>query len=151
MESHNTGGNGSAQLRRRFGAIFPIILFVLFFVACCGVIVCVFIRASSISSYAEQYSTAVQICRNEAERLRASSEISDVPDRILYFDGSCSETAEESAAYTLRITETLEECGAGLLRRDHLSLSAGIQDTAAAETLYSLDVEVYMPDGGTEP
>lgn len=122
----------------RLGFMIPMILFVLFFVACCAALVGLFVRSADISNQAGRMNDAVQICRNQAERFRAGE---DLPE-ILYFDENYRETSAESANYRLEIQFSEETTPLGRMVSAHFSAC-----TAAGEPIYRLDTARYVPDG----
>ena len=60
-----------SETRHRMGFMIPLLVFVLAFVACCGVIACVFLRAAVISDEAARESAGIALCRSAAEEFRA--------------------------------------------------------------------------------
>ena len=56
-----------SETRHRMGFMTPLLVFVLAFVACCGVIACVFLRAAVISDEAARESAGIALCRSAAE------------------------------------------------------------------------------------
>lgn len=78
----------------RLGFMIPMILFVLFFVVCCGAMVGLFARSADISAQAGRKSDAVQICRNQAERFRESQLLT----KRCYFDETYHEVDERTGA-----------------------------------------------------
>ena len=60
-----------SETRHRMGFMTPLLVFVLAFVACCGVIACVFLRAAVISDEAARESAGIALCRSAAEAFRA--------------------------------------------------------------------------------
>ena len=55
-----------SETRHRMGFMIPLLVFVLAFVACCGVIACVFLRAAVISDEAARESAGIALCRSAA-------------------------------------------------------------------------------------
>lgn len=72
-----------SETRHRMGFMTPLLVFVLAFVACCGVIACVFLRAAVISDEAARESAGIALCRSAAEAFRAG----EIPENgeIAYF------------------------------------------------------------------
>lgn len=123
---------------RRLGFMIPMILFVLFFVICCGTMVGLFLRSVDISNRAGQVNDAVQICRNQAERIR-SGEL--MPEKC-YFDGSYHETDRENAKYYAVFAFEKESRPRGDLLSAEISVYS-----MTDELLYKLDTAVYAPEG----
>lgn len=131
----------------RLGFMIPLVLFVLFFVACCGVLASVFIQATQLSNQAGQLGGAVQLCRNQAEIYRALGSSEEALPMVegtqqLYFGDDYRPAAEEGAAYVLTVTEQRSNEPGGTLRSFTLTASP-----VGEEEMYSLDVAVYLPDG----
>ena len=59
-----------SETRHRMGFMIPLLVFVLAFVACCGVIACVFLRAAVISDEAARESAGIALCRRGVSRGR---------------------------------------------------------------------------------
>lgn len=127
----------------RLSFMVPVVLFVLFFAACCGVIATVFLRAAAETERAEQYSAAVQLCRNQAEicRSRAFPEADDL--QTLYFGTDFAPASPEDGICYLTIAQELTETESGLLCKN--TITAHTMDGAE---LYCLEVLRYLPDGG---
>lgn len=66
-----------SETRHRMGFMTPLLVFVLAFVACCGVIACVFLRAAVISDEAARESAGIALCRSAAEEFRAG----EIPEK----------------------------------------------------------------------
>lgn len=126
--------HGSAA---RMSFMIPLLIFVLFFVLCCGILACVFLKAADETARAEQYDAGVQLCRNQAEILRSIKE--PTGDTVLYFDSERRQTAPESAEYCLTLTETLTDTAAGKLRQTLIEAFG-----ADGGKLYELTVTVYL-------
>ena len=120
--------------RSRLGYLVPVICFVAFFMACCAVCACVFARAAAVTEEAEQLSTAVQLCRNQAELCRAGLGWEEEESEAR-FDGSFRES--EAGQYWVRVTRSCSEDGLGTAL-----ISAG---TEGGEALCTLEVTVYLP------
>ena len=120
--------------RSRLGYLVPVICFVAFFMACCAVCACVFARAAAVTEEAEQLSTAVQLCRNQAELCRAGLGWEEEEGEAR-FDGSFRES--EAGQYWVRVTRSCSEDGLGTAL-----ISAG---TEGGEALCTLEVTVYLP------
>lgn len=121
---------------RRLSFMTPLLLLVLFFVLCCGVLSCVFIRSAAISREAEIYNASVTLCRSEAERFRAGASEGE----WLRFDAALSPCTAEESVYTLRVERTAAETPAGTVETAVLSAGA-----TGAEPVYSLTVTAYRP------
>lgn len=126
---------------QRLGFMVPLVLFVLFFVICCGVISGVFLRAAAESARAEEYNTAVQLCRNQAEICRADR-TSGEPLRRLYFDKDFQPAEPETAVCCLVVERFADAWGAGTLRRDVITACR-----PDGSEIYSLEAAVYLPEG----
>lgn len=135
MEKHR-----QTQNAQRMGFMVPLILFVLLFVLCSGVIACVFLRASAISRDTEAHNAAVTLCRNQAECIRAGEIPAD--GSVLYYDENLQPADQPSAAYYLVIEDQTQETENGVLH-------SGVVTAYSAEQtrLYSLDVAAYLPQG----
>lgn len=128
------------EKRNNFGRmsfILPMMLFLLLFVVCCGVLAGVFLQASARSSQAGAYNDSIQLCRNHAEIARASG----VEPGVYYYDRNLQPTAEDGAVYRVTVEAENKETGAGVLQSG--TISAGI---SREEPLYSLNVVVYLPE-----
>ena len=84
-----------SETRHRMGFMTPLLVFVLAFVACCGVIACVFLRAAVISDEAARESAGIALCRSAAEEFRAG----EIPENgeIAYFTKDMASCAEADA------------------------------------------------------
>lgn len=135
---------GSRPNAHRLGFMIPLVLFVLFFVACCGVLAGVFIQAAEVSSRAGQYNDAVQLCRNEAEYLRAAGAALPPVEGIWQRDYAAdySPADPENGEYTLMVTEARTPAAAGTMRTFTVAVY-----TDGEAPVYSLDVAVYLPEG----
>ena len=122
---------------RRLSFMTPLLILVLFFVLCCGVLSCVFIRSAAISREAEIYTASVTLCRSEAERIRAGA--AGESER-LFFDAGFAPCKAEVSVYTLLIERAAAETDAG--RLEPAVLSAG---ATGSEPVYSLTVTAYRP------
>ena len=120
----------------RVGFMVPLVLFVLFFVACSGVLAGVFLRASALSGQAGAYNDSIQLCRNHAEIARASG----VEPGVYYYDRDLQPTEADNAVYCVTVEAENSETAAGILQSGRVS--AGI---SRADPLYSLNVAVYLP------
>lgn len=123
--------------RSRLGYLVPVICFVAFFMVCCGVCACVFARASSLTAQAESLNTAVQLCRNTAERCRSGADWEDGETLDRYDEAMCP---AENGAYWVAVTRERGEDGLGTAR-----IRAGKD---GAEALYTLEIRVYLPERG---
>lgn len=120
---------------RRLGNLIPMLLFVLFFVMCSGVLAAVFLRSAQLSADAGRRSDAVQLCRNQAERFR-SGEV--LPEGKQYYDENYAPAEPGNGVYLLEVTYSLQ----GTLNYAHIAVSS-LQD----EPLYALDVARFAPEG----
>lgn len=127
---------------RRLGFMIPIVVIVLIFVICCGVVASVFLRSAEETAMAGRLSDCIQLCRNQAELRRSPDAPLLESGTVLYFDETYHPASREEAAFSLEILETLEETPVGCLRRD--TLTAACLDGAAE---FTLDVAVYLPEG----
>lgn len=84
-----------SETRHRMGFMIPLLVFVLAFVACCGVIACVFLRAAVISDEAARESAGIALCRSAAEEFRAG-EIPENGEKA-YFTKDMASCAEADA------------------------------------------------------
>ena len=125
------------EQRSRLGYLVPVICFVAFFMACCGVCACVFARAASQTAQAESLNTAVQLCRNTAEICRSGEGWED-GESLDWYDGTMR--LSETGAYWVAVTRTTAENGLGTAR-----IRAGKN---GAEALYTLEIRVYLPERG---
>lgn len=125
------------EQRSRLGYLVPVICFVAFFMACCGVCACVFARAASQTAQAESLNTAVQLCRNTAEICRSGEGWED-GESLDWYDGTMG--LSETGAYWVAVTRTTAENGLGTAR-----IRAGKD---GAEALYTLEIRVYLPERG---
>lgn len=125
---------------REMGFMVPLILFVLLFVLCSGVVACVFLRASAISRDTEAYNAAVTLCRNQAECIRAGEIPAD--GSILYYDENLQPTPQASATYYLVVEDQTQKTENGELH------SSVVTAYSAEQTqLYRLEVAAYLPQG----
>lgn len=95
----------------RLGHLIPVLLFVLFFVLCCGVLTGVFLRAGALSQQTRAYSAAVQLCRNEAERYRAGQ----AGPGSRWYNETFRPSSEEAGVYRIEITQSSRAEAAGQL------------------------------------
>ena len=128
----------SESAARRLGFMAPLLLFVLLFVLCCGVLVCVFLRSDAVSRDAAAYDDAVTLCRSEAERFRSGDCAADGTQ--LYFDALLSPSSPEEAAYCLDFQRQDTPTVAGILATVMITAR-----TPAGNTLYELEAAVYLP------
>lgn len=133
MNDAGTSGNA-----RRMGMMIPLVLFVLGFVLCCGVLAGVFLRAAAINARAGDSTAGVQLCRNTAELCR-SGQGDDLSVR--YYDENYGQTEKTEASYYVTVTCREEPAGAGTLRL-HTIMAYSME----AEPLYSIEVAVYLPE-----
>ena len=122
---------------RRLSFMGPLLLFVLLFTLCCGVLACIFVRASAISRTADAYNAAVGLCRSQAECIRAGQ----LPEeQTRYFDAALQPCAPEAAVYRVDFQTTYEAAAGGSLCT--VTVAAG---PAQGEALYQLEAAVYLP------
>lgn len=126
----------------RLGFMVPLLLFVLFFVACCGVVAGVFLRSAAQTAFAERYNAGVQLCRNQAEICRADETSGDSGMQTLYFDGQYRPAEEGEAQYYLTVSRRMDASGVGRMRYETITAF-----TMEGERIYGLDVAVYLPEG----
>lgn len=131
-----------AHSSQRLGFMVPLVLFVLFFVACCGVVASVFLRAASETAFAEQYNAGVQLCRNQAEICRGETELTEEGLYTLYFDRNYRPTEQEQADYYLTVSRSISPSAGGNMRNDTITAY-----TPEGKQIYMLDVAVYLPEG----
>ena len=116
----------------------PLLLFVLLFVICCGVLACVFVRADATSREAKVYNAAVSLCRSQAERLRSG----EIPEdgETLYFDRQLQTCEKEKGVYRVTFeTKMTEEKNETMCK---VTISAG---KAGEKSAYRLESMVYRP------
>ena len=136
-----------SETRHRMGFMTPLLVFVLAFVACCGVIACVFLRAAVISDEAARESAGIALCRSAAEEFRAG----EIPENgeIAYFTKDTASCAEADAYYYIETyieTEvTVAETETGVLYTGNITAYTAEQD----KEIYALDVRCYQPKEGT--
>lgn len=123
------------QSTGRLGSLIPMLLFILFFVMCSGVLAAVFLRSAQISAYAGCRSDAVQLCRNQAERFRSGETLAEGKQ---YFSAEFAPTEEASGTYLLEVTCSQD----GSLAHAHIAAY-----TAEEVPLFALDVTRYEPEG----
>lgn len=131
--TNNRGNRGS-----HLGYMFPVLLFVLFFAVCSGVLACVFLRAETVSARAKAYNDAVQLCRNEAERFQAG----DVHTGRHWYDRNLQPTGPEQANYSVKVDISAENTTAGQLHTASIHAFS-----RSGEAIYSLQVTRYRPAG----
>ena len=122
-----------SETRHRMGFMTPLLVFVLAFVACCGVIACVFLRAAVISDEAARESAGIALCRSAAEEFRAG----EIPEN--------GEIAEADAYYYIETEVTVAETETGALYAGKITAYTAEQD----KEIYALNVRCYQPKEGT--
>lgn len=132
-----------SETRHRMGFMTPLLVFVLAFVACCGVIACVFLRAAVISDEAARESTGIALCRSAAEEFRAG-EIPENGEKA-YFTKDLASCAEAVAYYYIKTEVTAAETETGALYAGKITAYTAEQD----KEIYALNVRCYQPKGGT--
>lgn len=135
-----------SETRHRMGFMTPLLVFVLAFVACCGVIACVFLRAAVISDEAARESAGIALCRSAAEEFRAG----EIPENgeIAYFTKDMASCAEADAYYYIEYIETevtAAETETGVLYTGNITAYTAEQD----KEIYALNVRCYQPKEGT--
>lgn len=125
----------SERGNERLGHLIPVLLFVLFFVLCCGVLTGVFLRSAALRQQTQAYSAAVQLCRNQAEEYRAGQ----LGPGSFWYDENFLPAAEENAAYRLEITEEIREEASGQIRTG--TIRAYVRE---GEPLYELEAAVFL-------
>ena len=114
----------------------------LLFVAGCGVMACVFLRAAAVSTRAESYNAAVSLCRSEAECWRAGQLRGQSETEPLYFDRELAPADADNAAYCLWIAQSVEPTAAGQLQTAVITAR-----TPAGEEIYRIEAQAYGPQG----
>lgn len=132
-----------SETRHRMGFMTPLLVFVLAFVACCGVIACVFLRAAAVSDEAEYKSAGIALCRSAAEEFRAG-EIPENGERA-YFTKDMASCAEQDAYYYIETAVTAAETAAGKMYTGSITAYTAEQN----KEVYALDVRCYQPKEGT--
>ena len=125
-----------SETRHRMGFMTPLLVFVLAFVACCGVIACVFLRAAVISDEAARESAGIALCRSAAEEFRAG----EIPE-----NGEMASCAEADAYYYIKTEVTAAETETGALYAGKITAYTAEQD----KEIYALNVRCYQPKEGT--
>ena len=123
------------------GFMTPLLVFVLAFVACCGVIACVFLaRPSSVMK--RRGSAGIALCRSAAEEFRAG----EIPKNgeIAYFQKDMTSCAEADAYYYINTEVTAAETETGALYAGKITAYTAEQD----KEIYALNVRCYQPKGG---
>lgn len=115
-----------SETRHRMGFMTPLLVFVLAFVACCGVIACVFLRAAVISDEAARESAGIALCRSAAEEFR----VGEIPENgeKAYFTKDMASCAEADAYYYIETEVTAAETGQLLLSSLHTTGAANTID-----------------------
>lgn len=127
---------------RRMGMMIPLMVFVLIFVVCCGVLAGVFLRAAAINARAGDYAAGVQLCRNTAELCRGGA----VPESVVYYDRAYNPVDKENASFYVTVTQQQTQTAAGVMHT--YTVSAYSMDAAS---LYSLQAAAYAPDWEVSP
>ena len=133
--------NKSVSVSGRMGFMTPILLFVLLFVVCCGVVAGIFLRAFVITEDAETCHAGVYRCRNQAEYFRAG----EIPEQntMVYYDENVQPSDPETAAYYVTVTDQPEETAAGTLHTGIITAH-----TIDGTEIYTLNVAAYLPGEG---
>lgn len=121
----------------RLGYLIPVLLFVLFFVLCCGVLTGVFLRAAALRQQTEAYNAAVQLCRNQAELYRAEA----AGQGSYWYDEDFHPGTEATAAYRLEVTEQRRAEASGELRTGTIRAY-----DRQGKLLYELEAAVFLPE-----
>lgn len=132
-----------SETRHRMGFMTPLLVFVLAFVACCGVIACVFLRAAAVSDEAAYKSAGIALCRSAAEEFRAGN-IPENGERA-YFTKDMASCSEQDAYYYIETAVTAAETAAGEMYAGSITAYTAEQD----KEVYALDVRCYQPKEGT--
>lgn len=111
-----------SETRHRMGFMTPLLVFVLAFVACCGVIA---------------------LCRSAAEAFRAG-EIPENGEKA-YFTKDMTSCAEADAYYYIETEVTAAETETGALYAGKITAYTAEQD----KEIYALNVRCYQPKEGT--
>lgn len=127
---------------QRLGFMVPLILFILFFIICCGVLSSVFARSADLSARAQFLNTAVQLCRNGGEIYASSGSMAQVQKALggTYFDGSGNPAGQKDAQLYITLRETAGEKGVRYGILEVFSMSG--------ERLYSLTAASYVCELG---
>lgn len=123
---------------QRLGFMIPLILFVIFFIICCGVLSSVFAKSTDLSIRARQLNGAVQVCRNGAE-IFASCGSAEETEKILgssFFDENAVPTAQENAQMYLEVRQEPSRDGVQYAVLEVYSIEG--------EHLYTLTVASYL-------
>lgn len=119
--------------RKSLPVTVPLLAFVLAFTLCCAVMTGVLVKGMGFSTQAREYSDAVQLCRNAAEKFRAGETL---PEGKVYFDDTYRENPQ--GEYSLTVTEAAQAAPAGEIREAVIQVS-----TAQGKLLYTLTVQRY--------
>lgn len=124
------------ETSHRLGFMTPLLIFVLAFVACCGVIACVFLRAAGISDEAARKSAGVSLCRSAAEEFRAGN----IPEsgEKRFFSENLADCEEADVCYYTETEVNAEESKTGTVYIGKITAYA-----ADREEIYTLTVHCY--------
>ena len=131
-----------SETRHRMGFMTPLLVFVLAFVACCGVIACVFLRAAAVSNEAAYKSAGVSLCRSAAEAFRAGEIPAD--GEKTYFTKDMASCAEADAYYYVETKVSAGETDTGTLYAGDITAYTGEQN----QEIYTLHIRCYQPNEG---
>lgn len=122
---------------RRLGFMLPLVLFVLFFIICCGVLSSVFAKSADLSIQAQQLNTAVQLCRNGAEVYAACGSLEQTEKTLggTFFDNNGTPVEKKDARLYLTMEEKDGEYGVRYAVMEAYS--------AEGEFLYTLTAASY--------
>ena len=112
-----------SETRHRMGFMTPLLVFVLAFVACCGVIACVFLRAAVISDEAARESAGIALCRSAAEEFRAG-EIPENGEKA-YFTKDMTSCAEADAYYYINRSDRRRDRNGSVVCRENHGVHGG--------------------------
>lgn len=112
-----------SETRHRMGFMTPLLVFVLAFVACCGVIACVFLRAAVISDEAARESAGIALCRSAAEAFRAG-EIPENGEKA-YFTKDMTSCAEADAYYYRNRSDRRRDRNGSVVCRENHGVHGG--------------------------
>lgn len=127
---------------QRLGFMVPLILFILFFIICCGVLSSVFARSADLSAKAQLLNTSVQLCRNGAEVYTSCENLAQTKKAMggTYFDSNGNPSPQKDAALYITMRETPGESGVR-----YIILEAFAVD---GERLYTLTAGSYVCELG---
>lgn len=119
----------------RLGHLIPVLLFVLLFVLCCGVLTGVFLRAAALRQQTRAYGDAVQLCRNQAEQYRAGR----AAPGSCWYDEDFVPTSDDRASYRVEITQRIQQEACGQLCTGTICAY-----DRSGQPLYELEASVFL-------